>query len=60
MTRLNAIFIGDTETVQRLLEMGADPNRPYSIGETALWHAENDVGLIEVAKLLRRYGATAT
>jgi ankyrin repeat protein len=56
---LNAIFIGDTEKVQRLLEMGADPNRPSSTGETPLWHAEEDFGLAEIARLLRQHGATA-
>ena len=56
---LNAIFVGDTEKVQRLLEMGADPNRPSNIGGTPLWHAEDDFGLIEIAKLLRQHGATA-
>jgi ankyrin repeat protein len=56
---LNAIFIGDTEKVQRLLEMGADPNRRSSTGETPLWHAEEDFGLAEIARLLRQHGATA-
>jgi ankyrin repeat protein len=56
---LNAIFTGDIEIVRRLLEMGADPNRPSSTGETPLWHAENDFGLTEIAKLLRQHGATA-
>ncbi len=56
---LNAIFIGDKEKVQRLLEMGADPNRPSSTGETPLWHAEDDFGLVEIARVLRQHGATA-
>src|SRR5260370_36475597 len=56
---LNAVFVGDTEKVQRLLEMGADPNRPSNIGGTPLWHAEDDFGLIEIAKLLRRRACRA-
>ena len=56
---LYAVFIGDTKKVQRLLEMGADPNRPASTGGTPLWHAEDDFGLIEIAKVLRQCGATA-
>ena len=52
---LYAVFVGDVEKVQRLLEMGADPNRPSSTGETPLWYAEDDFGLVEVAKVLRQY-----
>ena len=56
---LNAIFAGDKDRVRRLLDMGADPNRPSNAGGTPLWHAEDDFGLIEIAQLLRQYGATA-
>jgi ankyrin repeat protein len=56
---LNAIVAGDKDRVRRLLDMGADPNRPSNTGGTPLWHAEDDFGLIEIAQLLRQYGATA-
>jgi len=55
---LYAVFRGDVDEVKRLLEAGADPNRPSNLGSTPLWHAEGDFGLVEVAAVLRQYGAT--
>jgi ankyrin repeat protein len=55
---LYAVFVGDVDPVRDLLERGADPNRPSRSGETPLWHAEDDFGLVEIAALLRRYGAS--
>jgi ankyrin repeat protein len=55
---LYAVFTGDVDRVRQLLEMGADPNRPSSEGGTPLWHAEDDFGLVEIAAMLRQYGAT--
>jgi hypothetical protein len=42
-----------------LLEAGADPNHPEEgcAVETPLWYAAEDFGLLEVARLLRHYGA---
>lgn len=56
---LCAVFKGDVAEVQSLLELGADCNRPHRDDATAtpLWHAEEDFGLFDIAKLLRRYGA---
>lgn len=56
---LYAVFRGDPAEVQSLLEQGADCNKPQRDDSTAtpLWHAEEDFGLVEIAKLLRRYGA---
>lgn len=60
MTRLlYAVFSGDCAQVKSLLDQGADCNRPHrdDLTATPLWHAEEDFGLVEIAKLLRRYGA---
>lgn len=56
---LYSVFRGDTAKVQSLLEQGADCNRPQRDDSTAtpLWHAEEDFGQVEIAELLRRYGA---
>ena len=54
---LYAVYRGNPEEVKSLLDQGADPNRPSRDGGTPLWHAEDDFGLIEVAALLRQYGA---
>jgi hypothetical protein len=53
-----AVIAGDVERVQTLLEQGADPNRTASDGTSALWLAEDDFGLAEVARVLREFGAT--
>jgi hypothetical protein len=36
----------------------ADVDLRAGAGETALWHAEDDFGLMKVAAVLRRHGAT--
>lgn len=56
---LYAVFRGDPAEVQSVLEQGADCNKPQRDDSTAtpLWHAEEDFGLVEIAELLRRYGA---
>jgi ankyrin repeat protein len=56
---LIAVYRGDQKRVRELLDQGADPNRPNNMGETPLWHAEDNFGLTEIAVLLRQYGATA-
>jgi ankyrin repeat protein len=53
-----AIFRGDVECVRVLLEGGADPNLRPNRTDSPLWHAEDDFGLIEIADLLKSYGAT--
>jgi ankyrin repeat protein len=52
-----AIFRGDIDAVRLLLESGADPNLRSSAGDSPLWHAEDDFGLTEIARLLKSYGA---
>lgn len=52
-----AVYRGDYETVQILLQHGANPDLRTGSGETALWHAEDDFGLTQIADLLRRFGA---
>jgi ankyrin repeat protein len=52
-----AIFRGDIEAVRMLLEHGADPNVRPNAEDSPLWHAEEDFGLMEIAALLRSYGA---
>jgi len=52
-----AVFRGDIDAVRLLLESGADPNIRSDCNDSALWHAEDDFGLIEVAELLKSYGA---
>lgn len=53
-----AVFRGDAEAVRLLLESGADPNVRSGPGNSALWHAEDDFGLAEIAELLKAHGAT--
>jgi ankyrin repeat protein len=53
-----AIMRGDSEAVRLLLESGADPNVRPSPSDSALWSAEDDFGLLEIAELLKSYGAT--
>ena len=53
-----AIFRGDLECARVLLEAGADPNLRSNSADSPLWHAEDDFGLIEIADLLKSYGAT--
>ena len=53
-----AVFRGDIDAVQLLLKSGADPNVRPNPSDSALWHAEDDFGLTEVAELLKAYGAT--
>ncbi len=52
-----AIFRGDIECVRVLLEGGADPNLRPNPTDSPLWHAEDDFGLVEIADLLKSYGA---
>jgi ankyrin repeat protein len=56
---LYAVFKGDLDSVQNLLNEGANPSKPQRDDATAtpLWHAEQDFGLTEIGKLLRAYGA---
>lgn len=54
-----AVYGGYVEIVEALCAGGADFDFRVNTGETALWHAEDDFGLWEVAAVLRRYGATA-
>jgi ankyrin repeat protein len=56
---LSAVFIGDPATVKALLQRGANPNKPQGDhpSATPLWHAEEDFGLFEVARVLRARGA---
>jgi ankyrin repeat protein len=56
---LYAVFSGDLIGVRELLEQGADCNKPQRDDPTAtpLWHAEEDFGLVEIAKVLRASGA---
>ena len=58
---LYAVYRGDLEAVRILLELGADPNFnpcPKDFSHVPLWHAEDDFGLWEIARLLRSFGAT--
>src|SRR5262245_40078954 len=56
---LYAVFIGNSEGVRLILEVGADPNQPHRDDRTAtpLWHARDDFGLHEIADLLVAAGA---
>jgi ankyrin repeat protein len=49
---------GDIAAVRMLLESGADPNVRPNPSDSPLWSAEDDFGLVEIAALLRSYGAT--
>jgi hypothetical protein len=53
-----AIMRGDIAAVRMLLESGADPNARPNPSDSPLWSAEDDWGFIEIAALLRAYGAT--
>jgi ankyrin repeat protein len=53
-----AVYGGYAEIVRILLDHGADPNFGSVTGESTLWHAEDDFGLVEIANLLRQHGAT--
>ena len=48
-----AVFRGDVDAVRMLLESGADPNVRPNPSDSPLWHAEDDFGLTEIAKLLK-------
>lgn len=56
---LYAVFRGDLDSVQSLLNDGANPSKPQrdDAMATPLWHAAEDFGLTEIGKLLRAYGA---
>lgn len=54
---LSAVFRGDVEAVRILLDHKADPNVHSSADMSPLWHAEDDFGLLEIAKLLRAHRA---
>jgi uncharacterized protein len=53
-----AIMRGDIAAIRMLLESGADPNVRPNPSDSPLWSAEDDFGLVEIAALLRSYGAT--
>ena len=53
-----AIMRGDLEAVRLLLESGADPNVRPNQSDSPLWSAEDDFGFLEIAELLKSYGAT--
>ncbi len=52
-----AVYRGDYDTVKILLENGANPDLRTDDGGTALYHAEDDFDLPEIAALLRQHGA---
>jgi ankyrin repeat protein len=52
-----AIMRGDITAVRMLLEAGADPNVRPNPSDSPLWSAEDDFGMVEIAALLRLYGA---
>ena len=56
---LYAIFAGDIASVRRLLDEGANPNKPQrdDITSTPLWHADEDFGLEAIGNLILEYGA---
>jgi hypothetical protein len=49
---------GDIDAVRLLLESGADANVRPNPSDLLLWGAEDDFGMMEIAALLRSYGAT--
>ena len=53
-----AVYGGYKRLVRILLQAGADPNVRTRDGATALWYAEDDFGLTEIATILRDYEAT--
>jgi len=53
-----AIMRGDIAAVKMLLESGADPNVRPNPSDSPLWSAVDDWGFVEIAALLRSYGAT--
>lgn len=53
----SAVFRGDVKAVRILLDYNADPNLHSDADMSPLWHAEDDFGLFEIAKLLRGHGA---
>ena len=58
MTPLHcAVYCGYTEIVKLLIDAGADVNAISTQGTSALWHAEDDFGLHDIAALLRAAGA---
>lgn len=52
-----AIMRGDITAVRMLLENGADPNVRPNPSDSPLWSAEDDWAVVEIAALLRSYGA---
>ncbi len=52
-----AVYRGDYDTIKILLENGANPDLRTDDGGTALYHAEDDFVLPEIAALLRQHGA---
>jgi len=52
-----AVYGGYAEIARIVLDNGADPNFRSLTGESALWYAEDDFGLVEIANLLRQHGA---
>ena len=51
-----AIMGGNIDAVRLVLQSGADPNIRPNPSDSPLWSAE-DFGLIEIANLLKSYGA---
>ena len=54
---LLAVFLGFADVAEALLKAGANPNKLGASGDSPLWHAEDDFGLEDVSKVLKRYGA---
>jgi ankyrin repeat protein len=52
-----AIYRGDIDAVRLLLESGADPNVRPNPDDSPLWYAEENFGLLDIADLLKSYGA---
>jgi hypothetical protein len=60
MTPLHcAVYGGYAELVRVLLQAGADPNRMSSDRTPALWHAQDDFGMYDIAAILKSYGAVS-
>ncbi|MCL7410158.1 formyltransferase family protein [Marivivens donghaensis] len=54
---IRAAWAGDTRLCRKLLEFGADPNRPNHNGTTPLMYAYSGKNPDEVAEVLRAHGA---
>ena len=54
---LYAVFSGCEDLVEALLELGCDPNKCDTNGDSPLYFSEDDFDLEEVTKVLKKYGA---